>query len=112
MSSIQTQVGFLKFNYEFSTARMTLWDDGVGYISGVYSRVRGKGHATQVFMDMCDYADRNVLILQLDVSAYGPNTQGKLTDEQLMGFYEKFGFIVIEDEGDPIRMERLPNQHF
>lgn len=108
LSRIQIQTGFLKFTHELATARVTLWNDGVAYISGVYSRKRGQGHASQVMKDICEMADTNGLILQLDVSSYGPDNQYKLTDEQLQEWYSKFGFGVVPDGGLPILMERLP----
>lgn len=106
MSSMQTQVGFIKFNYEFATARLTIWDNGVAFVSGVHSRVRGKGHATKVLSDIIDYADAQGLTLQLHVQQYGP-PQDTLNNKQLEEFYGKFGFVTVPDSGRPILMERF-----
>jgi hypothetical protein len=109
MSKIQIQVGFLKFTHEAATARVTLWDDNIAYISGVYSRIRGAGQASQVLRDICEFGDDNQMVLQLDVSSYGYDNHLKLTDEQLLEWYGKFGFKIVPDGGFPILMERLPN---
>lgn len=108
-SSMQTQVGFLKFNHELATARVALWDDGTGFISGVYSRSRGKGHGTRVMQDIIDYADKYNLKLQLDVQRYGDPHGGK-DNQELEDWYASFGFKVVPDTGRPVRMERLPNE--
>lgn len=108
MSNIRIQVGFLRFSYEAASARLTLWDDQVAYISGVYSRIRGAGQASQVLKDICEFADDNQYTLQLDVSSYGDDNHLKMTDDQLLDWYAKFGFEIVPDGGQPVMMERKP----
>lgn len=108
MSKIRIQVGFLRFAFEAASARVTLWDDQVAYITGVYSRIRGAGQASQVLKDICEFADDNQYTLQLDVSSYGNDNHLKMMDDQLLDWYAKFGFEVVPDGGQPVMMERKP----
>lgn len=102
--SVRTQKGFLKFEHETASARLTLWDDRTASVSGVHSRVRGQGHAKEVLRELCEFADDQELDLDLHVSAYG--LDGGLTNAQLIEFYKKFHFEVIPDGGFPVLMAR------
>lgn len=106
MSNVQTQTGFLKFTHEQAHARLTLWDDGSATVSGVYSRVRGKGHATEVLKSIAEYADLHGLILFLEVQRYGYKDNLSPDNKQLQEFYKKFDFEVVPDGGTPTLMVR------
>lgn len=110
MSIIQKQTGFLKFTHETSTARLTIWDNNVGHITGVYSRVRGQGYASQLLTSIIQYADENYLKLILEVESYGKDDLQKLNNDQLVGFYSKFGFEIVPDGGSPLLMDRRPQK--
>ncbi len=103
--TMQVQIGFIKFTYKSAGARLTLWNDGTGHVSGVYSRERGKGHATKVMKELLVYTDKFEVDLLLEVSPYGEGDE-RLTRGQLMEFYGKLGFVETDDEGWPPLMRR------
>lgn len=105
---IRSQIAFHQFRYESATARLTLWNDGWGHVSGVYSRKLGEGHATAVLNGICQFADDRKIPLSLEVSAYGPKRDDKLDNMQLEAFYQRFGFKRVDDGALPIWMERQP----
>lgn len=63
---------------------------------------RGKGYASQIMQRIIDDADRCFRVLMLH-----PKTYGLTGITNLITFYQKFGFIVIQDE--PVIMARQPN---
>lgn len=80
--------------FEYGMARCTvLIKDGKGFVSHLYSRLRGQGHATGVLTAVCEFADKNGLELYLFARGYGGPVQTMLNSEQLVAFYEKFGFV-------------------
>lgn len=84
-------------------------DDRV-MLSNLFSRIPGKGHGTDVMKKAVEYADQNGLTIVLVVGRYAyPDGRG-LDNKQLVEFYKKFGFTVVEDGGLPIMMHRKPSQ--
>lgn len=63
----------------------------------IYARVRGQGHATALLREITEWADKNDLELHLTVRSYGHPVHTILSNEQLVRFYSKFGFV---DQGD------------
>ena len=59
-----------------------------------------KGHATALMTRICAEADRTRTTLLLTAHAF----QDGMTDEQLAKWYERFGFIKIQDQ--PVIMAR------
>lgn len=109
----KTQIGFLMFIHESAKARLTIWNDQTATVSGVYSRVRGKGYANVVMQELIEYAEINLLTLSLDVQQYGPNTEDAPSNLRLAKFYNKFGFKIVGDTSLPIQMVRpLEGMHF
>ena len=103
---IAKQISFLMFDYEAAKARLTIWDNGIGTVSGVFSRVRGKGYANVVMSGLTEYADKENLELQLEVSRYGYSDTLSPGNEELIKFYSKFGFEVVPESGRPVLMTR------
>ena len=68
---------------------------------------RGRGHATEALKKAVAYADRQGIILWLDVQRNG-NPRNTLSNEQLVKFYEKFGFSSYPSHRRPTRMARKP----
>ena len=82
------------------------WDKRL-WFSSLYSIDKGKGNATSVMKKIMDIADKYKVTVALDPHPFGTGT-GKLTRDQLVKFYKKFGFEFedgAEDFGD---MERVP----
>lgn len=63
---------------------------------------RNKGHATELMWRIVDDADRHYRVLMLHPAAYG-----LVSSTDLVKFYGKFGFIVIQN--NPVIMARQPN---
>lgn len=103
---VSKQIGFLVFDYEAAKARLTLWDNGTGTVSGVYSRIRGKGYANVVMQGLVEHADKEDLELLLEVQRYGYSDTLSPGNEELIKFYGKFGFEVVPESGRPVLMKR------
>lgn len=63
---------------------------------------RSKGYASQIMQRIIDDADRCCRVLMLH-----PEPYGLISATDLISFYQRFGFIVIQDE--PVIMARQPN---
>lgn len=59
-----------------------------------------KGHATSLLYKVCEEADRTCTTLILTAKPF----QDGMTEEQLITWYSRFGFIPIQDE--PVIMAR------
>ena len=82
------------------------WDKRL-WFSSLYSIDKGQGNASKVMKKIMDIADKYKVTVALDPHPFGTGT-GKLTRDQLVKFYKKFGFEFedgAEDFGD---MERVP----
>lgn len=88
-------------------AKLRHEDDTNAKLVDVYSEIRGQGHATQLLTSIMEDVDRKGITLWLEVQGYGdPHTV--LTNSQLIRFYERFGFDVIDHTHCPIQMVRYP----
>lgn len=108
MTLILKQIEFYKFQHKGATARVAIYENHTAHISGVYSRYRGKGEATTLMQGICEYLDINGYPAQLEVSSYG-SMLGSLDNEQLITFYQKFGFVMVTDDASPTLMRRSPD---
>ena len=82
------------------------WDKRL-WFSSLYSIDKGQGNASKVMKKIMDIVDKYKVTVALDPHPFGTGT-GKLTRDQLVKFYKKFGFEFedgAEDFGD---MERVP----
>jgi ribosomal protein S18 acetylase RimI-like enzyme len=90
--------------HESASLNLILWDETSSTLSFLHSSDKGKGHASQLLRKMETFCDLKGLTVLLEVEAFdegGPN------NSQLKKFYERYGFVVIDDE-DSILMERKP----
>ena len=62
-------------------------------IMGVYSGHRRKGNGTHLMNLVCDLADEMKMRLVLRARPYGEN---RMTTDELMNFYMKFGFVITQ----------------
>lgn len=108
MTLILKQTEFYKIQHKGATARLAIYSNGTAHISGVYSRYRGRGEARLLMQGLCEFLDLNGWPAQLEVSNYGPNIDSALTNDQLVAFYQKFGFVVVTDDASPTLMRRSP----
>jgi N-acetylglutamate synthase-like GNAT family acetyltransferase len=65
---------------------------------------QGKGHATELMLDVCEEADKAGLVLVLWPRPYGDDVA--LSATQLESWYAKFGFRRIQS--GPVLMARAP----
>lgn len=86
-----------EFRYKDATCEVDL-EDGVGYVTRVYSKVRSGGQGSGLLRLVTAWADENDLELRLHARGYGGPVQTMLDNNQLAQFYKKFGF-----EEDPER---------
>ena len=94
------------FMFDSATAKLAVYDDETAYLSNVFSRRRGLGHASKVMNMVTDYADEHGLYLYLEAKQYGYSDSKALRNEDLVVFYEKFGFIRIGNSPEKIEMYR------
>ena len=80
--------------FEYESARCTvLMKNGRGFVSHVYAKTRSQGHGTGLLKLVIEFADKNGLELYLYARGYGGPVQTMLNSEQLIRFYENFGFV-------------------
>lgn len=100
------------FGHESASVLLTVWDDEHATVSDLSSKVRNKGHASGVLHKVINLADDLGLVLLVEVEAYengivATPVEG-LSNTQLVGFYGKFGFMVVNEGEFPVLMERAP----
>ncbi len=95
----------IHFKYESATARLYMWDEQTATRSTLFSAKRRQGHATALMRAIVEYADKNFLLLTLEVGAFHYGDGLSPDNAGLVKFYEKFGFKLVGH----ITMERLPN---
>ena len=104
-----------EFRYKEATCEVDV-DQGVGYVTRVYSKVRASGHATGLLRLVVAWADENDLVLRLHARGYGGPVQTMLDNNQLAQFYKKFGFEVDPDHevelGTMMVRSRRKNTHY
>lgn len=95
-----------EFHYESASCEVTITNDGRGLLHRVYSKDRGKGQAKALLRHVTAWADENDLELYLCAQAYGHPVQTILDNNQLIKFYEKFGFERTDT--DDIQLSNIP----
>jgi GNAT superfamily N-acetyltransferase len=101
-------VRVIKFRHETATAVLCDWGDGTSSLGYVYARAKGQGHAKSLMAYIVDYVETNhIRSIYIEVDGYGPKNKKALTNEQLVGFYAKFGFVVDRAADDAVCMERI-----
>jgi len=97
----------IEFFCDSASARLVMWENTKrATVSEVYSRKKKEGHATGLFLKLCEYADKNGLTLILEAAQFAPG----MNNEQLRDFYSRFGFILDHSRQDKYYMERHPRR--
>ena len=92
----------ISMSYKSARVELIVWEDeDTGSVSSLWSDYRGRGHAIGLFERVIHLADALKLNLILEVAPYGDEPKG-LDKDQLVSFYKKFGFEMI----DSTTMER------
>ncbi len=95
--------------FRFGDAQVTLVyeDDRTARLIGLYSESRGRGHAKEVMLEATQHADKHGISIWLEVQRYG-DWRNSLDNDQLISFYERFGFDLVADDRQPRWMTREP----
>lgn len=96
---------YVEFHHQSASCEVFL-DNGVGLVHRVYSKDRGRGQGSALLRRVTEWADENGLELFLRAQAYGHPVQTILDNNQLIKFYEKFGFE--REDSDDICMSNIP----
>lgn len=96
------------FSYGSASVNLILWkNQNHATVSGLHSKQRGIGHATKLMQQVIDFADEYGKRLILTACATEP--ESGLSQTQLVRFYEKFGFVVVNEAATSFQvMERNP----
>ena len=95
----------IDFVYETASLTLAIWEDTHGSFIDVISVEKGKGHATGLMNSLTEFADLSGM--RLTTQAEPDGDEPRLSDNQLIAFYEKFGFVRQNNDIHPF-MERLP----
>lgn len=88
------------FRFEKASADLVIWGNGTATLSSLYAITPGQGHGSGVMHLILDYADAHDLTLIL-VARRFKNPRG-LSNDELVKFYEKFGFVSESLDSEPI----------
>ena len=92
----------MDFRFGNATCKLTEHGDGNADLTHVYSKDRGRGQATQLLRLVMEYVDEKNLRVYLRVRGYGGPVNTMLSNQQLVLFYEKFGFRIQNDVEHPV----------
>jgi len=95
------------FHYGDAQVTLVYEDDATARLIGLYSESRGKGEAKEVMLEATRHADKLGVTIWLEVQRFG-DWRNSLDNNQLVSFYERFGFDLIADERRPRWMTRYP----
>lgn len=95
--------------FKLQSAQVTLhFEEGdTARLTGLFSKEPGRGHASALMTEVMNYADKHELSLYLEVQRFGDPHWG-LDNLQLISFYERFGFDLVNDDRRPRWMTREP----
>lgn len=91
---------FYKFNksnvfVEFGLEELESGDISL-FINDIFTepQFQGNGYASKVLKEICNWADNNDLPISLRASAEGHYNVSGLKQNQLINWYEKYGFVL------------------
>lgn len=96
----------MQFLFRYDSATVTLhWNDRTkGFVEELYSETPGQGNAKEVMNQLLGFADHRGLELWLKAKPFG--ARKGLSEAQLVDFYRKFEFEIVNPSVDPIVMRR------
>ena len=95
-----------EFRHESATATVFVATDRTAAIARVLAQKPKQGHGTLLMHQICGWADKNDILLWLEVQRFHYSSRGGMSNDDLIAFYEKFGFQVVDDGQRPTLMER------
>lgn len=91
--------------HKSASLTLILWDETRATLIGLHSTEKRKGHASQLLQKLNNFCDAKGLTVLLEVDAF---EEGGMSNPQLKMFYEKFDFVLVDEEDESILMERKP----
>jgi GNAT superfamily N-acetyltransferase len=99
----------IPFVFGQASALINMIDADLGIVNNVYSKQKRMGHAGCLMTDIVNWADSNGVTLLLSAQAF--EARDALTNEQLVEFYARYGFVRERDIAPwPARMRREPSR--
>lgn len=95
------------FKYGGAEVTLVYEDDNTARLVGLYSKNRGRGEAKEVMLEATAHADRLGVTIWLEVQRYG-DWRDSFDNDQLINFYGRFGFDLMDDDHRPRWMIRYP----
>ena len=95
------------FRYGGAEVTLVYEDDHTAMLVGLFSRNRGRGEAKIVMMDAMAHADKYDVSIWLKAQRYG-DWRTSMDNDQLVSFYERFGFDLRADHSRDRIMTRDP----
>lgn len=96
------------FSYGEARVSLIYEDEQYARLVGLHSENPGHGEAKMVLMEATQHADNHGLTLGLEAKRFG-NRPDSLDNSQLVSFYERFGFDLIQPIVDhKLLMVRYP----
>lgn len=95
------------FSYGGAQVTLIYDDDQTARLVALYSETRGLGHAKEVMIEAMQHVDKHGIAVWLEVQRYG-DWRNSLDNHQLISFYERFGFDLVDESRQPRRMTREP----
>jgi len=81
----------IKFENDFASVDLIIWRGSKATVANLYSRKRKQGYATDVMLQLIEFADDNQIRLGTNVESYGPGASPERT-KMLQTFYKELGF--------------------
>lgn len=95
-----------EFKYESATATVFVGTDRTAALARLLARSPRQGHGTQLMRQIVDWADREGIMLWLEVQRFHYPGKRGMSNDELVAFYMGFGFRVVASEGRLTTMER------
>lgn len=95
------------FRYGGAQVSLVHESENQAMLVGLISQNRRQGEATAVMLEAMNYADEQGISLWLEAQQYG-DWRTSMSNEQLIRFYERFGFDLVVDNRRPRWMTREP----
>lgn len=84
------------FSCESASAELKIMRGNLGFLTSVFSHDRGLGHGRLIMTEITEWADLSKMTLELIALGYAAGKlKPNLSEEELVWFYEKFGFYRV-----------------
>jgi GNAT superfamily N-acetyltransferase len=86
---------YITDNSYLASAELSVMKNNLYYFNRllVNKKIRNKGYANQLLVEVCKWADQEKINILIDINPYGD-----LNYDQLLRFYQKFGFKLNKNK--------------